>query len=112
MKTRDFKAVYARRQSVPHRLIVLYALKTDTNNVRLGISVSKKVGNAVTRNRIKRWIKESFRLLSRPVKPGYDLVVVVRRCAGALLREDGFRQLDQALHHLFNKLSLWDMPQQ
>jgi len=69
---------------------------------RLGLSVSKKVGNAVTRNRVKRLVKESCRL--RTLAPGYDYVVVARPAAGALPRTGAFAQVDRALGDLLKRM--------
>jgi ribonuclease P protein component len=69
---------------------------------RLGLSVSKKVGNAVTRNRVRRLVKESFRLT--PPAPGYDYVVVARPAAGLLPRRGAFAQADTALDGLLKRL--------
>jgi ribonuclease P protein component len=80
-KNYRFKAVYDSAQRAAGRYIVLYAVK---NNLpppginRLGITVSKKVGNSVTRNRAKRIIKESYRLAEADFTRGYDLVVLAR----------------------------------
>ena len=61
-KNRDFREVYQSGKSLANRLLVMYVLKTDRPDTRIGISVSKKVGNSVIRHHITRLIRESFRL--------------------------------------------------
>jgi ribonuclease P protein component len=67
---------------------------------RLGISVGRKVGNAVCRNRIKRWIREYFRIRRQGLKAGVDLSVVVKAGAGQLTHAEFEQQLQDALHRL------------
>ncbi len=75
--TKEFTNVYKRGKSVVTKNIVMYYKKNGKNINRLGISVSKKVGKAVVRNRAKRLIKEAFRY-NKDIKLGYDLVFVAR----------------------------------
>ncbi len=78
-KTKEFLNVYKRGKSVVTKNVVMYYKKNNINNNRLGISVSKKVGKAVVRNRAKRLIKEAFREQNIPVNSfGYDIVFVAR----------------------------------
>jgi ribonuclease P protein component len=75
----SFAAVYAggvRRSAGP---ITVHALPNDLPHPRLGLSIGRAVGNAVNRNRIKRSLREAFRLLGSNGPGGYDVVVVVRR---------------------------------
>ena len=75
---RDFLAVYEARTRESRGPLTVYALPNGLGHPRLGMSVSRKVGTAVRRNRIRRLIRESFRLLQHDFPQGYDLVVVVR----------------------------------
>ncbi len=70
--------MYYRGKSVANDLLVVYYRKTKSPYCRLGLTVSGKVGKAVVRNRIRRLIKESYRLMEERVSPGYDIVVVAR----------------------------------
>ena len=78
-------------------LVVVYALKNRTKNVRVGITTSKKVGNAVQRNRSRRVIREAFRALAPRVRPGFDLVLVARGKTPYVKSTDVRRQLERQL---------------
>ncbi|HHV97876.1 MAG TPA: ribonuclease P protein component [Clostridiaceae bacterium] len=75
---REFTRVYKRGKFQAGRYIVLYVLQNNLNINRLGITTSKKIGKSVKRNRIKRLIRENYRLSEDRVKVGYDLVFVAR----------------------------------
>ena len=77
-QNRDFQRAYAKGKSFVSPILVTYVLKSRRNAVRIGITTSRKTGNAVRRNRSRRLIREAFRSLSREVGPGYDLVFVAR----------------------------------
>ena len=76
--TNQFKIVYNNGKSYANRELVMYLRKNDSDTNRLGISVSKKVGNSVVRHRITRLIRESYRLNEARLLQGYDIVVVAR----------------------------------
>ena len=61
-KTTNLEIIYKHGKSFANKYLVVYILKNKTDQTRIGISISKKVGNAVTRNRIRRLIKETYRL--------------------------------------------------
>ena len=76
--------------------LVLYARKNRTNTNRVGITVSKKLGHAVVRNRIRRRIREIYRLNEEKLQPGWDIVIVARsKAIGA-----DFQRLTNAYLHL------------
>lgn len=74
----DFARVYARRASVADDVLIVYACESDLPHARLGLTVSRKIGKAVARNRWKRVIREGFRRLRPQLPPGVDLVVTPR----------------------------------
>ena len=78
-KDSDFRKVYKHGKSFANRNLVMYILDNKSDSTRVGISVSKKVGNAINRNKIRRRIKESYRLnIDANVKYGYDIVFIAR----------------------------------
>jgi ribonuclease P protein component len=74
----DFRRVYARGKSVASNALVIYYLKNRTGKARVGITTSRKIGNAVERNRSRRIIKEGLRRVMPRIKTGYDYVLVAR----------------------------------
>lgn len=95
-KNRDFQEVYKHGTSYADRLLVMYILENGTDANRLGISVSKKVGNSVVRHRVTRLIRESYRLNERFFQRGLDIVVVARVQAKGKV----YRDVESALIHL------------
>jgi ribonuclease P protein component len=80
-RSRDFDAVYRQGRSVSTRFLVLYRFDREGDargEARLGIAVPKKIGGAVTRNRIKRRLREVWREVLPEVAPGADYVLLVR----------------------------------
>ncbi|WP_417073913.1 ribonuclease P protein component, partial [Hominenteromicrobium sp.] len=75
----EYKRVYARGKSAVRPALVLYCLRNKkVKQARVGITASKKIGNAVKRNRARRLLRESIRALYPQLKPGYDFVLVSR----------------------------------
>lgn len=74
----EFDRVFRKGRRLGGRLFMILALPNDRPEHRLGLAVSRKIGNAVTRNRARRLLKEGFRRLERPEEQGLDLVVVAR----------------------------------
>ena len=95
-KNSDFQNVYANGKSFANRYLVMYVLKNDLNKNRIGISVSKKVGNSVIRHRITRLIRESYRLQEEMFNSSLDIVVIARGAA----REVGYKEIESAMLHL------------
>ena len=77
-KNSEFKSVYQAKHSYANKYIIMYILQNGTDTNRLGVSVSKKVGNSIVRHRLARLIREAFRLNVTQVAPGYDVVVIAR----------------------------------
>ncbi len=95
-KNRDFQNVYRSGKSYANRYLVMYVLKNDLSENRIGISVSKKVGNSVVRHRLTRLIRESYRLHEEMFNSGLDIVVLARANAKSILYAD----MESALLHL------------
>ena len=96
MKNKDFQTIYKRGRSYANKYLVMYVLENKEEENRLGISVSKKVGNSVIRHRITRLIRESYRLQSKKFETGYDIVVIARTGA----KEKNYSEIESALLHL------------
>lgn len=75
---RDFVKAYKKGKRTVGKYLVLYMNKTKSNETRVGITVSKKVGNAVKRNRVRRLIRQAIYSNYYRLKPGYDYVFVAR----------------------------------
>lgn len=97
-KNIDFRNVYNKGTSHANRLLVMYVLKNDTGRNRLGISVSKKVGNSVVRHHLTRLVRESYRLHEEMFNSGLDIVVIARVNA----KNASYHEIEQALLHLAN----------
>lgn len=74
----DFRRAYMRGKSYTNPALVTYVIKNRAGICRMGITASKKIGNAVERNRARRVIRESFRMIDKPIKGNYDIVFVAR----------------------------------
>jgi len=95
-KNSDFVAIYHTAKSYANRYLVMYVKENDCQWNRIGISVSKKVGNSVVRHRIKRLVREACRLHAKQFRQGYDLVVVARKAAEG----KGYSDIESAVLHL------------
>lgn len=95
-KNPDFQNVYRRGKSCANRYFVMYTLENGTGGNRIGISVSKKVGNSVVRHRVKRLVKEAYRLQEEKFASGLDLVVIARVTA----KNISYCETESALLHL------------
>jgi ribonuclease P protein component len=100
--TSQFKEVYEKGHSAANSFLVLYALATDGDEQKLGISVSKKVGNSVIRHRLSRVIRASFVELREKLPTGYRFVVVARYRAV----DKNFSDVCDALLYLSKKMKL------
>ena len=77
-ENRDFRRIYARGRSFVTPVLVVYVMKNRTRLLRVGITTSKKIGNAVKRSRSRRVIREALRAVAPNIKDGYDLILVAR----------------------------------
>jgi ribonuclease P protein component len=95
-KNRDFQLVYRKGASAANRFLVMYVRKNQLEKNRIGISVSKKVGNSVVRHRLTRLIREAYRLNESCFKKGLDVVIIARVTAKGTDQQ----QITDALLHL------------
>ena len=95
-KNKDFLSVYRNGKSYANKYLVMYVLENNTNQNRLGISASKKVGNSVVRHRFSRLVRESYRLHEDIFNSGLDIVVVARKGVDFV----GYHEIESALLHL------------
>ena len=101
-KNQQFRTVYEKGISTANRYFVLYKLENGLKRNRLGISVSKKVGNSVVRHHLARLIRENYRLSEELYKEGYDMVVVARVAA----KNADYYRVGKSLKFLSEKLGL------
>ena len=97
-KNRDFQKVYGYGKSYANRFFVMYVMQNGTEHNRLGISVSKKVGNSVERHHLTRLVREVYRLHEDTFNSGLDVVVIARVAA----KHVTFYEVENSLLHLAN----------
>ena len=95
-KNHQFQFVYKNGKSYVNKYLVMYIKENGTDKNRIGISVSKKVGNSVVRHRVTRLIRESYRLHEAVFNSGLDIVIVARASAASV----GYEEIEKALLHL------------
>ena len=95
-KNDDFRTVYKKGVSYANKYLVMYVLKNNQNINRVGISVSKKVGNSVVRHHFCRLVRESYRLHEEIFNSGLDIVVLARQSA----KDASYHDIESALLHL------------
>ena len=101
-KNSDFSKVYRQGRSKANYTVVLYVKENDSEQNRLGISVSKKVGNSVVRHRVKRLIKEAYRLNEDAFVCGYDLVFIARVSS----KDKNFKDIEKSILHIARKMDI------
>ncbi len=99
----DFKEVYHIGKSYANKYLIMYVKRNNGDSNRLGISVSKKVGNSVVRHRVKRLIMEGYRLSEDSLCRGLDIIVVARNNA----KDKKFEEIESALLHLIKLHKIW-----
>ncbi len=95
-KSHEFQNVYRNGNSSANKYLIMYVLKNGTGKNRLGISVSKKVGNSVVRHKVTRLIRECYRLQEEKFLSGFDIVIIARNLAGG----KSYREIESAMLHL------------
>ena len=99
-REKDFKAIFKEGTSFANRKFVIYRLENKQKHFRVGLSVSKRLGNAVTRNQIKRRIRHIIQNAKREISEDVDFVVIARNGVEAL----GYAEMEKNLLHVL-KLS-------
>ena len=95
-KNHQFQFVFRNGKSYANKYLVMYVMENGLSGNRIGISVSKKVGNSVVRHRVTRLVRESYRLHESIFNSGLDMVIVARQSAAAI----GYQEVESALLHL------------
>ena len=95
-KNHQFQFVFRNGKSYANKYLVMYVKENGLEKNRIGISVSKKVGNSVVRHRVTRLVRESYRLHESIYNSGLDIVIVARPGAATV----GYNEVESALLHL------------
>jgi len=103
-RNHEFKRLYNKGKTAASKCVVIYCIRNGKAENRLGITVSAKLGGAVQRNRIRRRLKEIYRLNEGSLRLGYSIVIVARMRS----RYSGWRELESSVLYLFSKLELLD----
>lgn len=99
-KNEEFQHVFKNGKSFANRQLVIYFLhKQEQTHFRVGLSVSKKIGNAVVRNQVKRYLRQAFLELKPQVKPSLDIVIIAR----APVKDMDYHQIKKSLIHVLSK---------
>ncbi|SDY34463.1 MULTISPECIES: ribonuclease P protein component [Salimicrobium] len=95
-KNKEFQTVFKKGKSFANRQLVLYYYKKDQPHFRIGLSVSKRIGNAVMRNKVKRYLRQAFQEMEEDLHQEYDYVVIARKPVNTM----EYHELKQSLQHV------------
>lgn len=101
-KNVEFKKVYKHGKNYWNRNLILYVKKNDKKVTRVGYTITKKIGNAVTRNRLRRMMKEVYRLNFHNIKEGYDLVFIAKKKLVGI----SYKELESSMIHIMSLAKL------
>jgi|SRR5690625_821970 len=100
---KEFQHIFQQGKSFANRQLVIYfAEELDQDHFRIGLSVGKKIGNAVTRNRIKRYLRQSFQELEEKILPTLNIVIIARQPT----KEMNYFEIKKSLLHLLSRQHL------
>ena len=102
-KNKDFKYIYGKAKSFANKKLIIYYIKNNQNEVKIGISISKKVGKAVVRNHLRRLIKENLRHINK-IKKGYSIIIIARVGADEL----DYHSMRKSIIHLLKKTYIYE----
>lgn len=102
-KNADFRKVYRTAKSVASKYLVVYPRSTKTEEIRIGFSISKKVGKANVRNRYKRMLREIVRKNLSHIPKGYDVIILAR----VPVTNIGYQELEKNVKYLLKKSGVW-----
>ena len=101
-KNHEFKRLYNKGKSVSSQLVVVYSRRNGRAANRLGITVSTKVGGAVDRNRVRRRLREIYRLNEDKLLPGFDIVIVARVRG----KQASYKELEASVLSVFKRSNI------
>jgi len=102
-RRKEFQEVYRKGQRYAHPLAIVYVLRRENSSLRLGVSLSRKLGKAVVRNRVRRRFQEAFRELHPELRGGADIVLIPLSKA----IQAPWRTLKETLRQLLRRAGLW-----
>ena len=99
----EFSRIYRRGSYIPGKYVVLHYMPNRRNYNRIGISTGKKIRGSISRNRMRRLIRETFRLREPDLKKGFDIILLGRENPGDIKRE----RIDKDVVYLFKRAGIW-----
>jgi len=103
-KNYEFLRIYKKGRFFAGKYLVIYVWENQSEGNRLGITVSNKIGKSIKRNRLKRLIRESYRLYEEFIPGGLDIIFVARKVE----EEAGFAEIKKEMKFLLNKMKIFD----